>query len=338
MKNIKLGLDLAGGVSITYQVKDDNPSDEEMSDTIYKLQKRVEQYSTEASVYQEGSDRINIEIPGVTDANEILDELGQPGSLYFIAQTGSDGSANYSQVNSTGDASKDYQLNKTIEELQADGSIVLSGNDVKSAQAQTTEDQLTKNKQNVVSLTFTKDGTTKFADATTKALAASQSIGIYYDGAFVSVPNVQAAITNGQAQISGNMTYEEADALASTIRIGGLKLELEELRSNVVGAQLGEQAVATSLKAGAIGLAINSIVSSRACSLIGSTIPLVPKTEIPPSIPSLGLNVFFASSTPCGMDISILIPPSYPYISHASSTSLKIICLGTRLIAAFPTG
>ena len=118
------------------------------------------------------------------------------------------------------------------------------------------EDQLTKNKQNVVSLTFTKEGTTKFADATTKALAAKQSIGIYYDGAFVSVPNVQAAITNGQAQISGNMTYEEADALASTIRIGGLKLELEELRSNVVGAQLGEQAVATSLKAGAIGLAI----------------------------------------------------------------------------------
>lgn len=256
MKNIKLGLDLAGGVSITYQVKDKNPTKEEMSDTIYKLQKRVEQYSTEASVYQEGDDRINIEIPGVTDANEILDELGQPGSLYFIAQTGSDGSANYSQVNSTGDASKDYQLNKTIEELQADGSIVLSGNDVKSAQAQTTEDQLTKNKQNVVSLTFTKDGTTKFADATTKALAARQSIGIYYDGAFVSVPNVQAAITNGQAQISGNMTYEEADALASTIRIGGLKLELEELRSNVVGAQLGEQAVATSLKAGAIGLAI----------------------------------------------------------------------------------
>ena len=256
MKNIKLGLDLAGGVSITYQVKDDNPSDEEMSDTIYKLQKRVEQYSTEASVYQEGSDRINIEIPGVTDANEILDELGQPGSLYFIAQTGSDGSANYSQVNSTGDASKDYQLNKTIEELQADGSIVLSGNDVKSAQAQTTEDQLTKNKQNVVSLTFTKDGTTKFADATTKALAASQSIGIYYDGAFVSVPNVQAAITNGQAQISGNMTYEEADALASTIRIGGLKLELEELQSEVVGAKLGSQAIKTSIIAAIIGILI----------------------------------------------------------------------------------
>ena len=93
-KNIKTGLDLSGGVSITYQVKGDTPSAEDMADTIYKLQKRVEQYSTEASVYQEGDNRISIEIPGVTDANQILDELGQPGSLYFIAQTGSDGSAN----------------------------------------------------------------------------------------------------------------------------------------------------------------------------------------------------------------------------------------------------
>ena len=78
-KNITLGLDLAGGVSITYQAKDKNPTSEQMSDTIYKLQKRVEQYSTEATVYQEGDDRINIEIPGVTDANKILDELGKPG-------------------------------------------------------------------------------------------------------------------------------------------------------------------------------------------------------------------------------------------------------------------
>lgn len=256
MENIKLGLDLAGGVSITYQVKDDNPTAEEMSDTIYKLQKRVEQYSTESSVYQEGNDRINIEIPGVSDANEILNELGQPGSLYFIAQTGSDGSANYSAVSSTGDMAQDYKLNKTIEELEADGSIVLSGDEVKSAQAGTREEELTGRKLNVVELTFTEEGTEKFAEATTKAAESQESIGIYYDGAFVSVPNVRNAIENGQAEISGSMTFEEADALASTIRIGGLKLELEELRSNVVGAQLGEQAISTSLKAGAIGLVI----------------------------------------------------------------------------------
>ena len=255
-KNIKLGLDLAGGVSITYQVKDENPSESEMKDTIYKLQKRVEQYSTESSVYQEGDDRINIEIPGVSNANEILDELGQPGSLYFIAQTGSDGTPNYEQVNSTGDAAKDYQLKKSLEELEADGSLVLTGSDVKSAKAETMENQTTKAKENIVSLVFTKDGTKKFADATTKAFEAQESIGIYYDGSFVSVPNVNNAIENGEAQITGSMSFEEADALASTIRIGGLKLELEELRSNVVGAQIGEQAISTSLKAGAIGLAI----------------------------------------------------------------------------------
>ena len=255
-KNIKLGLDLAGGVSITYQVKDKNPTDEEMSDTIYKLQKRVEQYSTESSVYQEGDDRINIEIPGVSDANEILDELGQPGSLYFIAQTGSDGTENYSMVNSTGDAAQDYQLNKTIDELEADGSIVLSGNDVKSAQAGTRENELTGKKENVVSLTFTDEGTEKFAEATQKAYDAGETIGIYYDGSFASVPRVNNVIENGQAEITGSATYEEADTLASTIRIGGLKLELEELRSNVVGAQLGEQAISTSLKAGVIGLVI----------------------------------------------------------------------------------
>ena len=255
-KNIKLGLDLAGGVSITYQVKDENPSESEMKDTIYKLQKRVEQYSTESSVYQEGDDRINIEIPGVSNANEILDELGQPGSLYFIAQTGSDGTPNYQQVNATGDAAKDYQLTKSLEELEADGSLVLTGSDVKSAKAETMENQTTKAKENIVSLVFTKDGTKKFAEATTKAYEAQESIGIYYDGSFVSVPNVNNAIENGEAQITGSMSFEEADALASTIRIGGLKLELEELRSNVVGAQLGEQAISTSLKAGAIGLAI----------------------------------------------------------------------------------
>ena len=255
-KNINLGLDLEGGVSITYQVKGDTPSDEDMADTIYKLQKRVEQYSTEASVYQEGDNRISIEIPGVTDANKILDELGQPGSLYFIAQTGSDGSENYTRVDTTGDAGTDFQLNKTIEELQEDGSIVLTGSDVKTATAGAYTDSTTGSKENVVDLEFTKEGTEKFAAATKVAKEAGQSIGIYYDGAFVSVPNVKAVISDGRAQISGSMSYEEADQLASTIRIGGLNLELEELRSNVVGAQLGEEAISSSLKAGAIGLAI----------------------------------------------------------------------------------
>lgn len=249
-KNIKLGLDLEGGVSITYQVKGDTPSQKDMDDTIYKLQRRVEQYSTEATVYQEGEDRISIEIPGVKDANTILDELGQPGSLYFIQQKGGDGSANYSVG-----ASGTYEITKTIEELQADGSIVLTGTDVKNAQAATSQNQM-GNQENIVQLSFTKEGTEKFAAATKSAVAAQESIAIYYDGELISVPNVNSEIKDGEAQISGNMSFEEADKLASTIRIGGLSLQLEELRSNVVGAQLGQEAISTSLLAGAIGLGI----------------------------------------------------------------------------------
>lgn len=258
-ESIKLGLDLAGGVSITYQVVGDgNPSAEDMSDTIYKLQQRVDGYSTEAQVYQEGSDRINIEIPGVTDANAILEELGKPGSLYFISQTDSEGNNNYEMgygINSEGMVIPQYQLTKSIEELQADGSIVLTGTEVEGARATSQEDSM-GNRENVVALSFNEQGKQAFAEATTKAYENGESIAIYYDGELVSVPNVISAITDGNAVITGQSTAAEAEQLASTIRIGGLKLELEELRSNVVGAQLGSAAIASSLKAAAVGFAL----------------------------------------------------------------------------------
>ncbi len=220
-KNIRLGLDLAGGVSITYQaVGEEEPTAEEMADTIYKLQKRVEAYSTEAEVYQEGTDRINIEIPGVSDANAILEELGKPGSLQFQTM---------------------------------DGAVVLEGTDVADARAGSTVDNM-NNQIYVVELTMTDEGAEKFAVATKENLG--QQIAIVYDGEIVSAPVVNAEITNGQAIIEGSFTYESAEQLASTVRIGTLSLELEELRSNVVGAKLGQEAISTSLKAGAIGFAL----------------------------------------------------------------------------------
>ena len=250
-KNIKTGLDLSGGVSITYEAKEENPSSDDMADTTYKLQKRVEQYSTEATVYQEGDDRISIEIPGVTDANEILSELGQPGSLYFIKEKDSDGNPNYGL-----DTSGHYVLAKSMDELKEEGSVVLTGTDIKSAKSGSYQDSTTGANENVVQLSMTKEGTEKFAEATKAAKEAKETIAIYYDGELISVPSVNAEITDGQAIIEGNMSYEEAEQLASTIRIGGLSVELEEIRSNVVGAQLGEEAISTSLMAGAIGLAI----------------------------------------------------------------------------------
>ena len=222
MDDIKLGLDLAGGVSITYQAKDENPSAEDMKDTIYKLQQRVQNYSTEAEVYQEGNDRINIDIPGVSDANAILAELGKPGSLVF---------------------------------LDSEGTTILTGDQVSAAQAGMIDG--TTGKEYVVSLTFTEEGTKAFADATTNNVG--QPIYIIYDNEVVSAPIVQEAITGGQCTIDGIGSFEEAENLASTIRIGSLSLELEELRSNVVGAKLGQQAITTSLKAGVVGFVIVAV-------------------------------------------------------------------------------
>ena len=218
--SIPLGLDLSGGVSITYQVVDENPSAEDMSDTIYKLQKRVDSYSTEASVYQVGDDRITVEIPGVQDANEILEDLGNPGSLEF---------------------------------QMPDGSVFMTGDMVEDAQGATATDRY-GNKQYIVSLKLTDEGAKIFGEVTSENIG--KNLPIVYDGETISYPQVQSAITGGEAQITGMSSFEEADNLATQIRIGSLSLQLSELESSVVGAQLGSQAISTSLKAGAIGLAI----------------------------------------------------------------------------------
>lgn len=214
-KNIRLGLDLAGGVSITYETVKENPTATEMSDTVYKMQKRVESYSTEASVYQEGNNRVNIDIPGVQDANKVLSELGKAGSISFV---------------------------------DPDGNEVINGSHIKTAKEGTTQENGIT--QYVVNLTLNTKGTKLFKEATEKFIG--QTISIVYDGKVISAPTVQVAITNGEAQISQG-SYDEARNLASTIRIGALPLELKEVRSNVVGANLGEEAFDTSLMAAAIG-------------------------------------------------------------------------------------
>ena len=250
-RNIKTGLDLAGGVSITYQAKDSDPSSEDMKDTVYKLQKRVEQYSTEAQVYQEGSDRINVEIPGVTDANAILEELGQPGSLCFITQQDEDGNANF-QTDANSETG--YSLARSLDEIREAGCVVLEGTDVADATGGAIQQQNSSSREYVVDLTLTDEGKTKFAEATKNNVG--KQIAIIYDNGVLSAPRVNEAITGGKAQISGMESVERAQELASYIRIGSLSLELTELRSSVVAAQLGEEAISTSLIAGLIGLII----------------------------------------------------------------------------------
>lgn len=258
--SLKLGLDLAGGVSITYEAVGDTPTDEQMSDTIQKLQSRIENdlgaetATTEANVYKVGDNRITVEIPGVSDANALLEELGTPGTLYFISQTDSDGNTNY-QYGTKADGTTGYVLNYDIDTLIENGSVIATGTNITSASAASQTNSTTGATEYVVQLQFDDEGTEAFADATTAAYAAGESIAIYYDGEFVSVPSVNAAITGGSCVIEGMDGIEEAEKLASYIRIGGLDIELTELESQVVGAQLGSDALRTSLIAAGIGIA-----------------------------------------------------------------------------------
>ena len=239
-QNIRLGLDLKGGVSVTYQANKANPTDQEMDDTVYKMQKRVEDVSTEAAVYKEGSNRITIDIPGVSNSAEILKKLGNAGSLQFIMYSdlkGKDGGTSPAEG----------------EEVTFDKkNVKLDGSTIKEAKAATEQDKSTGATKNVVELTFNSKGAKKFGEITEANVG--KPMAIVYDNKLVSAPNISEAITGGECRISGGFDeFSEAEELASTLRIGALPLELENIHDNVVGATLGSTALETSLIAGLIG-------------------------------------------------------------------------------------
>ena len=195
-------------------------------------------YSTESSVVFGEGGRISIDIPGGANAEEVLESLGKEGSLDFVAQD---------DMSFEDEAKTKPVYTKTI----------CTGKDIKSAEANTQQDEVTKNKEYVVQLKFKTKGTKKFAKATQEAYPENKVIYIVYDGKILSSPAVQAEISNGEAVISGSFkTYDEAEELASMIRIGALPIELKEIQSQVVGAQLGLDAIQTSLLAGAIGFVL----------------------------------------------------------------------------------
>lgn len=248
IRNILLGLDLAGGVSITYETVEDCSADE-MRDTVYKLQKRAESYNTESQVYQEGSNRINVDIPDAENPRETLEKMGSAGALYFISN----------DVYNEAKAAYQTTLNEKGQEVFPDGvqfsEVVCEGSDIADASAGTVQDQTTGVAKNVVDVEFTPSGSNKFADASTYAYNHNnEPIHIIYDNTVISSPSVESPITDGKCQISGGFqVYDEADDLATTIRIGALPIELKVLRFNVVGAKLGAEAIQTSLLAALIG-------------------------------------------------------------------------------------
>ena len=262
-RDVKLGLDLAGGVSITYETVKEDPTADELNDTVYKMQKRAEAFSTEAQVYPEGDRRITVAIPDITDADEVLEQLGDAGNIYFIYGTGESGVANITSYQDPTTLEVKSSLARSMDEIIAAGDVVVDGAHIAGAEADIITDQYGLRK-NVVSLRFNDEGRSRFADATARCAGYSRGslqnvIAIVYDNEVVSAPSVVSAIQDGNAVIEGQNTFEEASILASTIRIGALPLELSVLRYYVESAKLGLDAFETAI-AIAVGIFIITLI------------------------------------------------------------------------------
>lgn len=238
-ESIGKGLDLVGGISVVEKVQDYNISDERieqymkanegmsrsevvknlqedvMKRTVGMIEKRVNKLGiSETVVAREGDDKIRIEIPGVTDSEEIINLVGKSGILKFIGP---------------------------------DGVVILTGDDVQQATAVGNEIGSPE-----VTLELSVEGKKKFEEATGKFIG--QQIAIYLDEDLIVAPTVQNQISDGTARITNMESRERALKIANLINSGALPIALKVESYKTVGATLGANAVPLSAKAGLFGV------------------------------------------------------------------------------------
>ena len=216
---ISLGLDLRGGVYTVYQAENngDPDFDTKMESTVSILTSRLtRQGFTEATVTRQGSDRIRVEIPNVSDPNQILTIIGTPAQLYFVDESGNN---------------------------------LMEGGMVKNAQAAQDQDG-----KPCIAFELTDEGAKIFAEATAANLG--KTISITLDGETISRATVNTVIAGGKGEITGNFTADEAKNLATLILSGALPLNLTQLEVSAISATLGVEALDRAIQAGIIGVAL----------------------------------------------------------------------------------
>ncbi|MFR5788584.1 MAG: protein translocase subunit SecD [Christensenellales bacterium] len=216
---ISLGLDLRGGVYTVYQAENngDPDFDTKMESTVSILTSRLtRQGFTEATVTRQGSDRIRVEIPNVSDPNQILTIIGTPAQLYFVDESGNN---------------------------------LMEGSMVKNAQAAQDQDG-----KPCIAFELTDEGAKIFAEATAANLG--KTISITLDGETISRATVNTVIAGGKGEITGNFTADEAKNLATLILSGALPLNLTQLEVSAISATLGVEALDRAIQAGIIGVAL----------------------------------------------------------------------------------
>ena len=225
-ESIKLGLDIEGGAYVILEADTDATGDELariMEQTQEVIRRRVDAMGlTEPNIVREGSKRIRIELPGVSDAQDAIKAIGKTAQLKFV---------------------------------MLDGTVILTGEQVKNAEL-TFDPQTDKP---AVALEFNGDGTEAFRLGT-KTIAQftepDNIMAIVLDDEVISAPRVDKEIPGGTAMIVGSFTVDEASNLAALIRGGALPVDLIEIRTSAIGATLGIDSLNTSVKAGLIGLCL----------------------------------------------------------------------------------
>ena len=217
--SIRQGLDLQGGTHVVLEAVDTEQAqvnDDAMNRVVAIMEKRVNSLGlTEPIIQREGERRVIIELPGIKDPDAAIRTIGKTAMLEFRDE---------------------------------EGNTVLTGTDLKDAQASTNP----QTGQNVVNLEFSDEGAQKFADLTMKNVG--RTIAILLDGEVLTAPNVREPILGGRAEITGQKTLEEAQNLAVVLRSGALPVKVEIIETRTVGPTLGQDSKDKSQFAFVVGL------------------------------------------------------------------------------------
>jgi protein-export membrane protein SecD len=242
----KLGLDLQGGLKVEYRLVPaggKTPSLQDLEVEKQIIERRVNATGvSEPVVLTSGSDRIVVEVPGITDTEAIRRLVGQTGLLEFVPLPAAD----YGRVNAQGP-----RVATAGQPLPTSPPVLFAGDQVQSAAVASDQQG-----RRVVSFRLKDAGGKLFGDYTTGHVG--EFFAIVLDGRVISAPSINEPITGGSGQISGGglggFSRQEADELVNVLRFGSLPFPVEELASDTIDPTLGEEFLRSSLLAGAIAI------------------------------------------------------------------------------------
>jgi protein-export membrane protein SecD len=259
-----LGLDLVGGLRVLLEAELPAGSftSEELQQAANNVSRRVNALGvTEASVLAQGSNRILVELPGVTDPQQAIATIQQTALLEFVNFSGLGSQASdwegrriftteqlqiqQQRAQSAPDATDDQPRGEVNPVTGQPFETVMDGSGLQAATAQF------QNNQWFISFELTPEGSQIFGPYT--AANIGQPMAIVLDGVVLSAPVIRAQLDNGGV-IEGRFTQEEAQTLALQLRSGALPIPLRVESTESVGATLGQESVTLSIRAGIIGV------------------------------------------------------------------------------------